>query len=276
MLRCGMRTTASIAVLALFTLAGCVTTDESSALGAAERVELLELYEAHDFFGLRERLLELNASAETPVHLFFAAVTQHVFNDPGGSSRALESLLDDDRLDTELRRVAFRIARDNYIRLHRYPEAARMAEAALGDATEPLEDARNTLRLLQAIADVPPQRATIRGSSNITLQTNARAPWLLIANKIDALASPVEAALADLTRRANSRARRRGVLLDRRWRRRRRRGRIRPGRRRIRARGRICARRVLCHPHTAHRLASPSNGRDDQQYRSAGVHEIGQ
>ena len=35
------------------------------------------------------------------------------------------------------------------------------------------------------------------------LQANARAPWLLVANKIDALAGPVEVALADLARRAS-------------------------------------------------------------------------
>jgi len=36
------------------------------------------------------------------------------------------------------------------------------------------------------------------------LQANARAPWLLVANKIDTLAGPVETALADLTRRASA------------------------------------------------------------------------
>ena len=169
-----MRINAALGVvLVLAVLAACAPASKATALDATTQDELLELYRSHDFFGLDERLAEFDASAGAPVHLFYTAVVQHAFNELDASSRTLESLLDGDRLDTELRRIGLRVARDNYIRLHRYADAVRMAESVLNDDPEDAEDARNTRRLLQAITDVPPQQATVGGPSRIALETDA-------------------------------------------------------------------------------------------------------
>ena len=152
----------------------CAPSSEPRTLDQATRAELLDHYESHDFFELRDRLAGLDEFAGTPTHRFYSALLDHGFNRLEASSRKLEALLSDGQLDPELHGRALTLARDNYFRLHRYAEAAGMARQALELLTEDVEDNLNTLLMLEALSDVPPQQVMIGGSSLIKLDTDAR------------------------------------------------------------------------------------------------------
>ena len=118
-------------------------------------------------------MARLDEFAGTPTHRFYTALLDHGFNRLEASSLKLEALLSDGQLDPALHGRALTLARDNYLRLHRYAEAADMGRQALELSTEDEENSLNTLRMLEALSDVPPQQVMIGGSSFIKLDTDA-------------------------------------------------------------------------------------------------------
>jgi len=134
--------------------------------------ELIRLYERGDYFTLRERLSEPSAEEPAGLTVLRAAVV-NAFNDPERSNAILDPVIDGgpsvpDSLRFEARRIRLR----NLVRMHRYPEAARTVERLLRapparlDSAE-LADLRNTRRLTEALADVPPQRIVARAASEL-------------------------------------------------------------------------------------------------------------
>lgn len=134
--------------------------------------ELQRLYEKRDYFALRDRLAESPDSTQAEVRFYRAAV-QNAFNEPDGSNSTIQVLLADDTLSEHLVAELLALKRRNDIRLYRYREAALDATKLIAlPAVDPeeMEDARNELKLLEALADVPPQRATRRADSEIRLE----------------------------------------------------------------------------------------------------------
>lgn len=157
------------ASLVLGALAACTVAPRGQDLGP--------LYEAHDYFALRDRLARAG-SDPSPETTFYRAAVRHAFNDPRGSNALLGGLLEPAAgLRADLVLDAWRLRRDNSLRLHDYGtalEAARIVlERMKADGTQDADDAGNMVRMLEALADVPPQRVAARGHSVIQLQRAA-------------------------------------------------------------------------------------------------------
>lgn len=137
--------------------------------------ELRRLYEMRDYFALRDRLSESSDSAQPGVR-FYRAVVQSAFNDPDGSNHTIRALLADQTPSEQLLIELLALKRRNDIRLYRYREAALDAAKLLALPEvdpEEIEDARNERKLLEALADVLPQRATRLADSEMRLEPSS-------------------------------------------------------------------------------------------------------
>lgn len=136
--------------------------------------DLMLLYEAKDYFRLRDRLKGLpeTGSQET---LFFRAAVQHVFNQPTESNATIDFLLalgiPPDFILYEVRLLKLA----NHVRLHQYREAHKVAVLILGAPPDPtgktdLQDVRNMARLFGALRDVLPQETTVRAKTILEME----------------------------------------------------------------------------------------------------------
>jgi predicted aspartyl protease len=163
------------AVLLLTLLCGCAAAPSPETLA-----ELGQLREMRDYFTLRERL-EPFAGSGVPEILYHQAAVSHAFNDLERSNATIRPLLESDGIDDELRFRLRALSIKNYARLYRYREALELSEAILSAPVpeahrEDAEDVRNAARLLEALADVPPQSVENRGSGLIRLDPSRRVP----------------------------------------------------------------------------------------------------
>lgn len=161
------------------TLLACASAIPPHALQAGRAPkpvdELRRLYETRDYFALRDRLAESSDSTQ-PEARFYRAADQHAFNEPNASNSTIRALLADDTLSEHLVAELLILKRRNDIRLSRYREAALDATKLLaspGVDPEEMEDARNERKLLEALADVPPQQAALLADSEIRLQRSS-------------------------------------------------------------------------------------------------------
>jgi hypothetical protein len=142
--------------------------------------ELLPIFEARDYFTLRERLEEL-PSRDSPEALFFLAAVQNAFNEPVRSNTTIDSIPAEAELPESIRFTLGQIRLGNYVRLYRYAEAYEVARTLLDappDSVDPveIEDLRNSTKLLEALRDVPPQRTMIRDDTLLTLEPAGHLP----------------------------------------------------------------------------------------------------
>lgn len=158
---------AALSLGSLLLVVGCSTERDREA-----PPELVRLYERGDYFTLRERLSEPSAGEPAGLTVLRAAVAD-AFNDPARSDTILEPLLDGSTpVSDSLRFEALRIRLRNLVRLHRYAEAGEAVKRLLRappawvDSAE-LADLRNTRRLTDALADVPPQRVAARAPTDL-------------------------------------------------------------------------------------------------------------
>lgn len=167
------RTTAGVPALAGLLLAAAGVAQPAPA----ERA----LYEARDFFTLRERLAARPREAAEPQEIgFLRAASLQASNDPDGSHRVAAEVLAGGPA-APLAAQLHRLEMDNHLRRFRYADALASARAllALGDAgADPAlaRDAAGALPLLAALADAPPQEVEIRGPSRLALERNRRLP----------------------------------------------------------------------------------------------------
>jgi hypothetical protein len=142
--------------------------------------ELMPIFEARDYFTLRERLEEL-PSRESPEALFFLAAVQNAFNEPVRSNATLDSIPKDAELPESVFFTRGQVRLGNYLRLYRYAEAYEVARTLLDappasvDPVE-IEDLRNSSQLLKALGDVPPQQTTIGEDSVLVLEPAGHLP----------------------------------------------------------------------------------------------------
>lgn len=143
---------------------------------AADLEPLVRLYESRRYFSLRDRLEARGepAEAEPPGLRVLRAAVAHAFNEPERSNALLDPILApggggaSDSLRYEARRIRFR----NLLRLHRYADAGAVLSALLAETPEFVDSARvrdfrNTSRITDAVADVPPQRVVRRSAAKL-------------------------------------------------------------------------------------------------------------
>jgi predicted aspartyl protease len=131
---------------------------------------LRQLYDARNYFALRDRLREFQADA-SPDTEFFRAVVDSAFNRLEASNRRLERLLGAGTV-APLRDDLLILKRRNDLRLYRYADAAAGAQALLAANTAPpdqLQDAANVARMFNAVADVPRQTSRRVADTRLTL-----------------------------------------------------------------------------------------------------------
>ena len=156
----------------LFALALLQACSGSPAPPPEDDASLMSLYEARDFFRLRE---ELGSSGPTPdesaTRLFVRAAVQHSFNHPLESTGTLDSLLEREGLDAELKKEALFLRLNNLTRLYDYAGAASTTAdlLALGSTLDEEErkDAENMQRMLDALHDAPRQELVSRGATTL-------------------------------------------------------------------------------------------------------------
>lgn len=152
-------------VLAAALAAGCAAPDVA---GPDPVADWMALYEARDYFRLRDELASAGPAVEdSPRVLFLRAAVQHAFNQPAASEDGLAAVLRHPGTTGELRREALLQRLQNLVRLFHYGEAARVAEQllALEDAaldTTQRADVANMLKMTRALAGVPPQTLATR------------------------------------------------------------------------------------------------------------------
>lgn len=159
---------------------GCVVGRSDGRLGPDRRIaELMQLYEHADYFGLRAALDTL-PELDGPRMMILRAAVAHAFNDPARSNRVLSELGDDVReLPDSLQVEAYRLRFRNHLRLYEYAaseEAARelLMLPAVDSAVR--ADVENDARVVEALADSPPQRVVRRGASEIHRRPDTRVP----------------------------------------------------------------------------------------------------
>ena len=144
--------------------------------------ELEVLLQAREFFQLRDRLQELDATSDPPPRLlYFQAAVQQAFNQPDESNHTVRPLLTQRKLELPIKSRLLHLQTTNHLRLHRYQAALESArlflriDSAQVDAFQ-LDDIKSKLPLLAELASVPPQETLIDGFSRLTLDNSARVP----------------------------------------------------------------------------------------------------
>jgi len=140
--------------------------------------EVVHLRQARDYFALRDRLREAPATRTAAADVARVTV-QAAFNHPAASNLTIRRLLENGTLPDSLVADLRLLAMDNSLRLFAYADGLKMANALLADTTRldarRLRDARNTRRVFQALAGVPPQTIQLGGPSRVRF-VNGRIP----------------------------------------------------------------------------------------------------
>lgn len=140
--------------------------------------EVLRLYGARNYFTMRDRLASGDTAGSLPAR-YARALMEHAFNSPARSNRTIASLLADPRLPRSLAVALRKVEVANDLRLYAYAAGLAAAESLLRDTiqlgTADLRDLRNTRELFRALASVPPQSVTQRGTAILQLKAG-RAP----------------------------------------------------------------------------------------------------
>jgi predicted aspartyl protease len=143
--------------------------------GSAQADALWQRYEAKDFFDLRERLPPRRESESERLTLLRAA-TDAAFARHADAIARLHGLLRH-RPSIEIQDIARRLLMREERAGGDYRAALSAIDPLLSRATEPDEGAelRNSARLLEAIADVPPQRVErVVGPNNVRRDKDGR------------------------------------------------------------------------------------------------------
>ena len=161
----------------------------ASQISEGELADLYELYRRREFFELRDRLTELPAELLMVDAVgYLEAALHQAFNRPLASNETIDRLLATDPTPPQLALQLQGLRLTNALRLHRYREALDSARAVLSSpvldkAPVLTSETRNKLALLEALADVPPQEATIDGPSRLALGNDKRVPLTINGKK---------------------------------------------------------------------------------------------
>lgn len=144
--------------------------------------DLTTLYNARDYFTLRERLKTL-PDEDSPAVRFLRAATRTAFNRPAESNEIIAPLLELETLDASLTGRLLSLQFRNLLRLHEYHAARLTAQTILGRARlkpngDAPADVRNLLGMLRLLQNVPPQINHFHGDTNITM-FKGRVPLLI-------------------------------------------------------------------------------------------------
>lgn len=128
-------------------------------------------FQSKNYFELRKLLNNRNANGEHKI-LYYKAVMERAFNNPSKSNSYIDQYLDfkssPDSLIAELQTMKM----NNYLRLHNYKMALLAADEALREVNIPIElknDIQNTRLIAKALKDIPPQKISKQGDSELIL-----------------------------------------------------------------------------------------------------------
>jgi hypothetical protein len=164
------RMPSAILALALGTLSLC------GPAHADVGAEYARLYAAHDFFDLRA-MVAADPSRDSEQKRFYTAAVLSAFNQPASANKLIDALLANN-IDTALMPFLLQMRMENDRRLYDYAGALD-TERTLIDLYERkgdprLADAQNIAKLLSALSDVAPQKATRSGDSHIILAQDGK------------------------------------------------------------------------------------------------------
>jgi hypothetical protein len=132
--------------------------------------EVVHLRQARNYFALRDRLRDA-PSSQTAATEVARATVQAAFNNAAASNLTIRRLLETGTLPDSLVADLRLLAMNNSLRLFAYADGLKVANALLADTTRldarRLRDARNTQRVFQALAGVPPQTVQMGGPSRV-------------------------------------------------------------------------------------------------------------
>src|ERR1035437_851841 len=132
--------------------------------------EVVHLRQARNYFALRDRLRDA-PSSQTAATEVARATVQAAFNNAAASNLTIRRLLETGTLPDSLVADLRLLAMNNSLRLFAYADGFKVANALLADTTRldarRLRDARNTQRVFQALAGVPPQTVQMGGPSRV-------------------------------------------------------------------------------------------------------------
>lgn len=157
-----------------FVITGC--SDSSEQTDSQIAVAELFLYnKSGNYFKLRDSLQDIS-NADEPEILFLSAVVHHAFNKPEASNKIIEQLLPKtsslaDTLISEL----YSLKLENHMRLHKYSEGLEASETIVSNSntlvdSASIADVTNISLLLEALADVPPQKVTIQKTTTLQME----------------------------------------------------------------------------------------------------------
>lgn len=138
-------------------------------------VDYAHLYKLHDFFSLRAALAK-SRDADSTRMLFYRAAVMSAFNQPLAADRLIDKLLQK-TAGAPFERKLLEMRLENARRLSDYHSALEAANRLMklyaqnGDKKK-LGDIRNTIKLLDAIRNVPAQKVLRHGKSLVGLSTN--------------------------------------------------------------------------------------------------------
>ena len=164
------RTLPAVLALALGTLSLCG--QAHADVGA----EYARLYAAHDFFDLKA-MVAADPSPDSEQKRFYSAAVLSAFNQPAAANKLIDAMLANN-IDTALMPFLLQMRMENDRRLYDYAGALD-TERTLIDLYERkddprLADAQNTAKLLGALSDAAPQKATRSGDSHIILAEDGK------------------------------------------------------------------------------------------------------
>jgi predicted aspartyl protease len=156
-----------LALLCLF-LCACAP---SKTWTARELQELQQLFEARDYFELREKI-EAHPESGSPAALFYRAAVETAFNRPAASNQTLRRIFPDPMLPDSLKDDLMIMQFYNFMRLHRYMDALEASSEILNLRhldQERARDIRNISRMARALKDTPAQHVIKHADSELKI-----------------------------------------------------------------------------------------------------------
>jgi predicted aspartyl protease len=168
----------------------CILACVHSTSAATGNPKLRELYDARQYFDLRDALGSYRADRAPELH-FYLGVVSNKFNRPRVSIYHLSRYLKQSsgKASETLLIEGYEILADNYLKTYQYAKAAEAYRILLTKfrhivTTKKKSDYENALRLWGALSKVPPQATTFAGSSVVQQEKDGRFPLAINGQKV--------------------------------------------------------------------------------------------
>ena len=131
-------------------------------------MKLHDLLEQHEYFGLRDLLIEVRKSVPSAKFYFFSAFIQNAFNQNTLSIETVNNLMNTEHnLPDSLVAALLMVQRDNYIKTFNYKNAAETGKRIIEQFQNLLEkkeidDIRNNNKIYEGLKESPSQKTILK------------------------------------------------------------------------------------------------------------------